>query len=88
MIWTHHVLTRMIQRGISREEVKAAIMTGEIIENYPEDYPHPSSLILSGKEALHIVCGMTDTELWIITAYRPDPQEWTPDFKTRRENKS
>lgn len=91
IIWTHHAITRMIQRGISREEVKKGIMTGEIIEDYPKDYPYPSCLILSmniGEKPLHIVSGVTDTELWIITAYRPDLQEWKPDFKTRRENRS
>ncbi len=62
IIWTHHCLTRMLQRGISRDEVKAGL--------------------------LHIVCGVTDTELWIVTAYRPDLAQWEPDFKTRKETKA
>lgn len=89
--WTNHALIRMIQRGINREDVKAGILAGEIIENYPDDYPYPSCLILSaniGGLPLHIVCGVTDTELWIITAYRPNLTEWEPDFKTRKGNKS
>lgn len=73
----------MLQRGISRDEVKAGLMGGEIIEDYPQDYPHPSCLLMAAGP-LHIVCGVADTELWIITAYRPDPAEWEPDFKTRK----
>lgn len=40
--WTRHALTRMLQRDISREEVKTAILHGKVIENYPQDYPYPS----------------------------------------------
>ncbi len=88
--WTNHAIVRMVQRSISREDVKAALLTSVIIENYPDDYPYPSCLILSGNTAanpLHIVCGITDTELWIVTVYRPNPAEWESDFKTRRENR-
>ncbi len=88
--WTNHALLRMIQRQIDREDIKNGILVGEIIENYPDDYPYPSCLILSANSGglpLHIVCGVTNTELWIITAYRPNLTEWKPDFKTRREKK-
>jgi hypothetical protein len=34
---------------------------------------------------LHIVCGSNGTELWLITAYVPDPSEWSENFKVRRE---
>ena len=36
---------------------------------------------------LHIVCGSNDAELWIITAYYPNREEWNEDMKTRKENK-
>ena len=90
IVWTNHVFVRMMQRGIEREDVKAGIMNGEIIENNPDAYPYPSCLLLSlniAGKPLHIVCGITDTELWIVTAYRPDPAEWEPDFKTRKGGK-
>ena len=35
----------MQERDISRNDVKNGIATGEIIEEYPEDYPNPSCLI-------------------------------------------
>ena len=87
--WTRHALTRMLQRDISREEVKAAILHGKVIENYPQDYPYPSCLILhiQGKP-LHVVCGAGDGELWIITVYRPDPSQWENDFATRKESQA
>ena len=85
--WTNHILVRLLQRGISIEDVESALLNGEIIEQYPEDYPHPSSLILGLTKAgkhLHVVCGVSDLELWLITSYYPDAEEWESDLKTRK----
>lgn len=45
LIWTQHCLERMQERDISRNDVKNGILTGEIIEEYPDDFPNPSCLI-------------------------------------------
>jgi hypothetical protein len=70
------------------DDVLTALTNGEIIEQYPNDYPFPSCLVLgyikAGK-ALHIVCGSNGTELWLITAYIPSLAKWTEDFKYRRK---
>ena len=84
--WTSHILERIFRRGISTEDVICALTSGEIIEQYPSDYPFPSCLVLgftkAGK-ALHIVCGSNGEELWLVTAYIPNPVEWTEDFRQR-----
>ena len=85
--WTGHVLKRLMQRGIFQTSVIQAIRSGEIIEQYPDDYPYPSCLLLGtteAGEALHVVCGIGEGEVWMITAYHPDPDEWESDLKTRR----
>ena len=86
--WTAHVMRRLIQRGISRSDVIEAIQRGEIIEQYQDDYPFPSCLVLgftiAGK-ALHVVCGIGEAEIWIITAYCPNPAEWEDDLKIRKQ---
>jgi len=86
--WTNHILQRIFRRGISMDDVVDALTNGEIIEQYPSDYPFPSCLVLgytkAGK-ALHIVCGSNEVELWLITAYIPSPTEWTDDFRQRRK---
>ena len=81
--WTNHVQQRILQRGITRQDVKEAVVNGEIIEDYPNDYPFPSCLML-GKNRLHVVCGIGIGILWIITAYRPTEDKWEKDLKTRR----
>jgi len=86
--WTSHILERMFRRGIIVDDVVSALTTGEIIEQYPTDYPFPSCLVLGhtkAGEALHIVCGSNEAELWLITAYIPSPADWTEDFRQRRK---
>jgi hypothetical protein len=80
-------LTRCQQRNISYREIKEALKTGEIIEEYPDDYPYPSCLILgltSNARHLHVVIGLGEGKLWLITAYEPDPVYWDETFKQRK----
>ena len=56
LIVTAHCMDRMSKRGIELSEVMRAIMTGEVIEDYPDDYPYPSALILGN--GLHAVAGV------------------------------
>lgn len=67
-----------------------AILNGEIIEQYLNDYPYPSCLTLGlavNGRYIHIVCGVGMEKLWIVTAYYPNPEKWEADFKTRKGNK-
>ena len=88
--WTYHVNMRLRQRHITREMVLAATADMEIIEAYPDDKYLPSYLILckSVQFTFHMVCA-TDVpgdNIRIVTAYVPDPVEWMPDLKTRRQH--
>lgn len=88
--WRNHMLERMKERNITREDILECIFKGEIIEQYEKDYPYPSCLIggFSEKgEPLHLVCAVGEGFVWLITAYFPSEEEWMPDFKTRRKNK-
>ena len=86
--WTSHILERLFQRKIRIDDVKAVLAKGEIIEQYPTDYPFPSCLVLGhtmSGHPLHVVCGSNGVELWLITAYFPSLAEWTEDFRQRRK---
>lgn len=86
--WTNHILLRLLQRNITTDDVLSALQNGKIIEKYPEDYPNPSCLVLGlalNDQYLHIVCGISNDELCLITAYYPNSNEWETNFKTRRK---
>lgn len=88
--WTNHIVLRLFQRNITTQDIEKALLNGEIIEKYLDDYPYPSCLVYGvnlNNEVLHIVCGANETELWIITAYYPDNIKWENDLKTRKEIK-
>ena len=85
---TSHMLQRLQKRNIAYSEVKQALWNGVIIEDYPEDYPYPSCLVLgitTNSRIIHIVVGIGGDKLWLITAYEPDSDKWSEDFKVRKE---
>ncbi len=87
---TLHAAKRLEQRGISITDIINCINSGKIIEQYPNDYPFPSCLILGlsiKAQYLHAVVGSNSETLWIVTAYYPDSEKWEPDFQTRKESK-
>ena len=85
--WSAHVAQRMMERFISRAAVISAICSGEIIEDYPDDFPLPSCLILGivNGNPLHVVVAQDEEEIVIISVYRPDLNKFEPDFRTRRK---
>lgn len=87
MVITQHSRKRFAERGITISDVIDAINSGEIIEQYPEDYPFPSCLILgnSNEKIIHIVASIDDGIMYIVTAYIPSADKWENDWKTRKE---
>ncbi len=85
--FTEHFLKRIHQRKIRLNDILLVLTEGVIIEEYPDDYPYPSCLMLGftvNKKNLHIVCGLSETDVWLITAYYPDSEKWSSDFKIRK----
>ena len=83
-----HAVRQMIKRSIARHDLEEAVLSGEIIEDYPEDKYSPSCLIYgltkTGRN-LHVQLSCPPTVI-IITVYEPDAIEWL-DCRIRR-NKS
>lgn len=88
LIYRQHALQRMFERGISTNDITAALSSGKVIMDYPTDTPYPSCLWLgySSGKPLHVLFAdnQDSNERIIITAYHPDPMLWTDDFATRR----
>lgn len=86
--FTGHALQRLIERDILEEEIVEVMNTGEVIEDYPDDTPYPSCLMLGmhGPQPLHLVQAWAPDKgkYIIITAYRPNMGEWEPNWKRRR----
>lgn len=88
MLFLPHAVRQMSRpdRMISAAHVRKALEDGEIIEDYPADARGHSCLILGGGKdgrPIHIVCAPKDEYLAVITAYIPDEDQWSKDFRTR-----
>jgi hypothetical protein len=87
-LYLPHAIRQMSRpdRMITTAEVRSAIENGEVIEDYPDNSRGHSCLVLGkgkNKRPVHIVCSPRDEFLAIITAYIPDPAEWSKDYKVR-----
>jgi hypothetical protein len=83
-----HVNMRLAGRFIPRQTILDAVETYKVIEEYPDDKYLPSYLLLGqcGGDAFHALfaADVDRDTVRVVTAYRPDAEEWEPDLKTRR----
>jgi hypothetical protein len=90
MYWTYHINMRLPGRFISRQHILDAVDMYEVIESYPEDKYLPSYLVSAelGGEVFHILFAVDvpAEHVRVVTAYRPDPEAWEVDQKTRRRS--
>ena len=85
---TDHADEELAADEISDEDLFQSVLTGEVIEDYPEDFPFPSCLIY-GRDPkgrpIHSVWASAEPYriAILVTAYVPDPVRWI-DFRIRR----
>lgn len=88
LVFRIHALQRMAERGIIPEDIHQSLEHYLVVENYPDDNPYPSSLVLGwiGKRPLHIVIAENNESLEtiVITVYEPDSIKWMPGFMRRK----
>lgn len=88
ILWTYHVNMRLRNRFIPREVILDSAESYEVIEGYPDDKYLPSYLVRAehAGTTFHILFA-TDVpggNVRLVTAYRPNPEEWAEDFRKRR----
>lgn len=86
--WTYHVNMRIHERSLPRQLILDAVDSYDIIEIYSEDKYLPSYLVWAkvADMIIHILFAV-DVEagnVRLVTAYRPDPEEWTENLKQRK----
>ena len=85
-----HAQQERLEDDLDISDVEAAIVHGEIIEDYPND-PRGASCLVAGQagiKSIHAVLGWarkrdgSERVLRVITVYRPQLPKWT-DSRTR-----
>jgi len=84
---TKHALERLFERKISVRECLEVYSQEKVIESYPDDTPFPSELrmVKINKKVIHIVCSHGEKDVFLITAYEPNPIVWNSDFTKRQK---
>lgn len=89
---TEHADEELINDNISNESLYRSVMNGEIIEDYPDDFPFPfpfPSCLIFGKDRdgkpIHSVWAFAEkySIAILITAYVPDATKWI-SYKWRK----
>src|SRR5215211_3010275 len=76
--YTIHAAQQRIARAVKRKAVEQVLLTGEIIEDYPEHHYGQACLVMGKTEkgrVLHVLCSLKE-ELAIVTVYEPDLKKW------------
>jgi len=85
---TDHADEEALADHLAFDEVFGSVFRGEIIEDYPDDWPYPSCLIYGETfrgDPVHSVWAYNEETRWavLVTVYRPDPSHWI-DRRERR----
>ena len=82
---SNHAKVRMFQRNVSTDDVKEIVLKGEIIEEYMDDEPCPSALMLGLLENIpyHVVVAECEDHVRIVTVYIPEEDKWIK-YRIRR----
>jgi len=85
-----HGYDELAADGLTAVEVLHGVLQAVVLEEYPQYPKGPCVLVLQqdAKESpVHVVWGIPKgkhSPAVLVTAYRPDPQRWSEDFRRRK----
>lgn len=90
VVISEHGYEELSEDDIIVEDVLDSALDGIVIEDYPEYPKGPCVLILQRDnrgDPVHAVWGIpkgAESPAVLVTAYRPDPERWSSEFRRRK----
>lgn len=87
---SQHAMLELSDYNIDLNDVVAGLANAIVVEDYPDYVKGPCVLCLQFDDQtlpVHVLWGLANQDTGVgtvITAYRPDPDRWMADFKTRK----
>jgi hypothetical protein len=88
---SRHGYRELAADDILLEEILVGIESAVLVEEYPDSRKEPSVLVLQHDRSglpVHVMWGVpriNGTPAVLVSAYRPTPERWSPDFMKRKK---
>lgn len=87
--WSLHAVKKLRLEGLRRKDIEDSLKKCLLIEDYVmEGRSLPGCLVLGfiGSDPVHAVIAIDRDfdRIFLITIYKPSPERWTNDWKTRK----
>jgi hypothetical protein len=83
---TLHAQQRMGLRKITHDDLRFVVLSGDVIEEHPDNRPDPKALFMAHiqGEPLYVSCAFDGECAYIVTVHRYDPAKWVDPWTRRK----